>query len=99
MNMRSLRKRLDRLEKVMNTKTEAATLATAPAPKPSQEEEDRVMLGLLGMCRMWHTAEEKAEFERLSALYPSDEVEPDLSLPPELDWEPFLKSIREILGD
>lgn len=101
MNMRSLRKRLDRREKVINAKTEAAALAMAPALKPSQEEDERAMLWMLELRRGLpdFSAEDEAEFKRLSELYPPDEVEPDLPLPPELDFEPFLKSIREILED
>jgi hypothetical protein len=40
MNNRSLRKRLDRLERILKPETEAAALATAPAAEPVQEQED-----------------------------------------------------------
>jgi hypothetical protein len=77
MSVENLRKRLDRVEKVLKPRIEAAAAATAPAPALSQEEEDRQILGLLRLMSGGSslTAEDKAELERLRALYPYEEPE------------------------
>jgi hypothetical protein len=75
MNIASLRKRLARLEKITMARNEQAALASAPAPEPSQEDEERWTLDILWLSRAsCRTAEDKAEIERLGALYP-DQLE------------------------
>jgi hypothetical protein len=72
-NSAGLRKRLDRLEKILKARIEAAVVAHPPAM--SEEDEERAMLFLLRFRRSSpsFTAQDEAEFQRLRALYPYEE--------------------------
>jgi hypothetical protein len=71
MSTGSLRKRLDRLERIASRQIDDY-LETASTPL-SQEDEERQMLDLLRIVGPLQTPEQRAEFERLSARYPYEE--------------------------
>jgi hypothetical protein len=93
MSYGTLRKRLERVEKMLKPRIEAAALARAPAPQCSQQEDDRGLFGILRMLQMLRgslSAEDKATFERLRALYPDEEE----TTSPEGSAEDFFEQIR-----
>jgi hypothetical protein len=66
-----LRKRLERLEHVLRAQTDAAALANRPQPQDSDEDLEHFQLmvyQLRSLARL--TSEERAHFDRLSALHP-----------------------------
>ena len=73
MSPERLRKRLERLEYVLRAQTDAAALANRPQPQPQDRDEDLEHFQLMhyrarGLSKL--TTEERAHFERLSALHP-----------------------------
>jgi hypothetical protein len=85
MNIARLRKRLERLENVLKVRSEATTQPSEPTCEQAEDHPvgEFRLLGLLMIEESDLTPEEKAELEKLKAMYPED--------PNPLPWEEILE--------
>jgi hypothetical protein len=89
MNIARLRKRLERLENVLKVRSDAATQPSEPTCEQAEDHlVDEFRLMRLRMSEDSDlTPEEKAELERLNAMYPEE--------PNPLTWEEMMQIMED----